>query len=379
MVWKIPLLPLIILVIIIVGTIIWLYFSKRKTGYTIQKAKREGKLDAKKGRPLLNQTEFPQYIKKLLDVAEEEISRLAQDWEEKDKKLKASFCNSKFEVENTKRKLQETKKAYNENKIRYEQARNKLEQLEHISSKTICWIVIIILMGMEFPFTSIIFNLFGEARFLTYIMAASVCIAIPLIAHFVGVFLKKGFQKHKYWIVGLFAIILLSLIGISYWRAEYLQISEIQNILHLKLSSSMAIFTFLMASIIIFVVAMLLSHSAHPRDPVTYRNIKWRFAEAFNNLKKSGASLRDIEVEYQRAVNKLELITSLREQSFDKQIDKIPEIRNRCETHIRAYTKINLRCRLKNEYPECLKRKPVFEPLPKSLSILDWDCKEDKQ
>jgi len=378
MVLKMPLLPLIVLIIII-GVIIWLYFSKRKTWYTIRRARREGKLDAKRGRPLLNQTEFPQYVKKLMDVAEEEISHLAQDWEEKDKKLKADYCKAKFEVENAERKLQEIEEVHNENKIRYEQARNKLDQLEHVSSLTICWIVIIILMGVEFPFTSIIFNLFGEARIMTYIMAASVCIVIPLIAHFVGVFLKEGFQKHKYKVVGLSVFVLLLFIGISYWRAEYLQVSEIQNILHLKLSSSMAILTFLMASVVVFVGAMLLSYSAHPRDPVTYRNIKRRFAEALSNLRKSEASLRHAEVKHQRAVNKLMFITSLRKQSFDKQVNKIPEIRNRCEAHIRAYIKMNLRFRPKGEYPECLKRKPVFEPLPESLVELDWDCEEDKQ
>lgn len=137
MVLKMPLLPLIVLIIII-GVIIWLYFSKRKTWYTIRRARREGKLDAKRGRPLLNQTEFPQYVKKLMDVAEEEISHLAQDWEEKDKKLKADYCKAKFEVENAERKLQEIEEVHNENKMKYEQARNKLDQLEHVSSLTIC-------------------------------------------------------------------------------------------------------------------------------------------------------------------------------------------------------------------------------------------------
>ena len=90
----------------------------------------------------------------------------------------------------------------------------------------------------------------------------------------------------------------------------------------------MAIFTFLMASIIIFVVAMLLSHSAHPRDPVTYRNIRQRFAEAFNTLTKSEKNLKALEEKYKDAVRRLNIITSLRKQSFDEYSNKILEKKN---------------------------------------------------
>lgn len=384
MVWKIPIAAFIIfIVIIIIGAILWLYLSKRKIRYSIQKARRQGKLDAKKGRPLLNQTEFPQYIKKLLDVAEEEISRLAQDWEEKDKKLKADFCNAKFEMEEAEKARNKAREDFKSIESEFKETRKGLDKLEHVfPEKKIYWMVFWFLVLGEFPLNAIVFNLFGEAKMLTYLMAAVICFILPWGAHLTGTFLKQGLFKDKVtttkFIIDI-VIVFGVLVGIAYLRTNFFEASEVQKILNIEMSIFVTSCIFFFINALIFAVAATTSYFAHPRDPVTYRNIKWRFTEAFNNLKKSGASLRNIEVEYQRAVNKLELITSLREQSFDKQINKIPEIKNSCEIHIRAYTGINLRYCPKNEYPKCLKRKPVFEPLPKSLSILDWDCKEDKQ
>src|SRR5207245_4684360 len=52
------------------------------------------------------------------------------------------------------------------------------------------WALIAFLAVGEFPLNTVVFRLFGEAEYLTYVMASTLAITIPLIGVFIGVHVR---------------------------------------------------------------------------------------------------------------------------------------------------------------------------------------------
>ncbi len=86
-------------------------------------------------------------------------------------------------------------------------------------------IYLILFLGIgEFPLNTIVFRLFGEAEYLTYIMASSLVITIPLLGLFIGVHLKQSIPPTPGKIaVGLMIPISVgaALIAVSMLRGTY--------------------------------------------------------------------------------------------------------------------------------------------------------------
>jgi hypothetical protein len=57
------------------------------------------------------------------------------------------------------------------------------------------WALILFLAVGEFPLNTVVFRLFGEAEYLTYVMASTLAIIIPLIGVFIGVHLRHSIPK----------------------------------------------------------------------------------------------------------------------------------------------------------------------------------------
>jgi hypothetical protein len=58
------------------------------------------------------------------------------------------------------------------------------------------WILIAFLAVGEFPLNTVVFRLFGEAEYMTYVMASTLAIIIPLIGVFIGVHLRHAIPRH---------------------------------------------------------------------------------------------------------------------------------------------------------------------------------------
>src|SRR5213595_2855067 len=57
------------------------------------------------------------------------------------------------------------------------------------------WALIIFLGIGEFPLNTVVFRLFGEAEYLTYVMASTLAIMIPLIGVFIGIHLRHSLPR----------------------------------------------------------------------------------------------------------------------------------------------------------------------------------------
>ena len=135
----------------------------------------------------------------------------------------------------------------------------RMSPLIHFKSKF--W-YLILLMGLGFaevPLNIQIFQKFGEAFFITIIMACSLGIAIPVLAHFTGVFVKQRKEKREYnWLallsVGLFFIFNF---GVSIFRAYVLaeHTGETANNLNIVI--------FVSLNLILFVIGVLAAYFRH--------------------------------------------------------------------------------------------------------------------
>jgi hypothetical protein len=57
------------------------------------------------------------------------------------------------------------------------------------------WALIIFLAVGEFPLNTVVFRLFGEAEYMTYVMASTLAIIIPLIGVFIGIHLRHSVPR----------------------------------------------------------------------------------------------------------------------------------------------------------------------------------------
>ncbi len=129
----------------------------------------------------------------------------------------------------------------------------------HFKSGFLYFLLLIGIGICEVPLNLQIFQKFGEAFFITVIMASSLAIAIPVLAHFTGVFIKQRKEKKEYsWFaVMCVAIFFIFNFGVSIFRAYVLaeHMGESANDLNI------VIFTCL--NLILFIIGVLAAYFRH--------------------------------------------------------------------------------------------------------------------
>ena len=93
--------------------------------------------------------------------------------------------------------------------------------LIHFKSKILYFLLLLGIGICEVPLNLQIFQKFGEAFFITIIMASSLAIAIPVLAHFTGVFVKQRKEKKEYLLFAIICVILFCIFnfGVSIFRS----------------------------------------------------------------------------------------------------------------------------------------------------------------
>lgn len=136
---------------------------------------------------------------------------------------------------------------------------NRTTPLIHFKSK-FWYIMLLLAIGIsEVPLNLQIFQKFGEAFIITIIMASSLAISIPVLAHFTGVFLKQRKEKKEYFGIAVFCILLFAIFnfGVSIFRAYVLAENVAQD------SDNLNIVIFTSLNLILFVIGVLASYFRH--------------------------------------------------------------------------------------------------------------------
>lgn len=190
----------------------------------------------------------------------------------------------------------------------------------------------------EVPMNSLAFAVFGESQLFTWIMALGVAVAIPWIAHAVGMLLKRG--SNPWWksAVSVGALLFLTVAGllaIGYVRVQYLgDLSDAGAVSGFSNSKFIGA-AFVGLNLVILAAATLCSYFAHDQDPklehlhrrTNQLNKKMRAIEAKHNkiLTKQQQRINRIHqqaqelVYYYRKVNYRERPDHTKPKSFENE------------------------------------------------------------
>lgn len=222
----------------------------------------------KKGKPYLDgpHLAYQTYQEKLDDLAEKgemhlerELDLLDEKRREEEDQIKRDFMHREQEIEEQDKILQREFVTAKQELEAVQDRTGRKSPLIHFKSKILYFLLLLGIGICEVPLNLQIFQKFGEAFFITIIMASSLAIAIPVLAHFTGVFVKQRKEKKEYLWFGLMCVVLFFIFnfGVSIFRAYVLAetMGEEANQLN------MVIFTCL--NLILFVIGVLAAYFSH--------------------------------------------------------------------------------------------------------------------
>ena len=189
----------------------------------------------------------------------------------------------------------------------------------------------------EIPMNSLAFSVFGESQIFTWIMAVGVAVAIPWIAHAIGILFKRWsdpWWKNGIAIGSLLLLTIGGLIAIGYVRVQYLGDLSTAGAVSGFGSSGFVGAAFVGLNLVILAAATLCSYFAHDKDPMLEH-----LHRRTNQLNKA---MRAKEAKYKK------LLTKKQQQ--------IHRIQQRTQEIIHYYRKINHRVRPDHEKPKSFDR-----------------------
>jgi len=189
----------------------------------------------------------------------------------------------------------------------------------------------------EIPMNSLAFSVFGESQIFTWIMALGVAVAIPWIAHAMGILIKRGsvpWWKNGIGVGALFLLTIGGLLAIGYVRVQYLGDLSSTGAVHSFGSSKIIGAAFVGLNLVILAAATLCSYFAHDKDPLLEH-----LHRKTNQINKA---MRTIEAKYNKIVAEQE--------------QKINRIHQQTQENIYYYRKINQRERPDHEKPKSFER-----------------------
>lgn len=357
--------------------------------YTERKVKRQGKKDGRNWKwkffpfekepkspiPPDDQTEYADYEILLKEAAENDMQKIATAWEAKDEKLKINFCKAKNELESAEKELPKEKQ---EELIAYNEYKKAQDELLNLSAPTLSpfwmyfWLFVI---GIgEFFLNSVVFQIFGQRMFETYLMALGLAVAIPILGHEFGKLLKQEKKRYKeYWIIVLIPIItLVVLFGLAILRAKFFEVAGIQEVLGLKISPTTGTLIFLFINIFLFFISAILSYAGSYPEHEEYKRRKKRYKYAWKNYKKESADVGKVQHRLVKAQKHYIKAKQKRKKVFEYFKGLLKEKKENYEHFVAVYRYQNISQRGKR--PPCFNNPILPVQFPESLQNLDETC-----
>jgi hypothetical protein len=333
--------------------------------------------EPKEPEPQATQKETALFELALKEAAENDIQLVAERWAELDTKLKGDYCTALAELRQAQgivpKEQREAQAAAAECKV----AEEKFFELPAPSLEprwAVFWLFII---GIgEFPLNSVVFQIFGQGRLETYLVAGGLCVTIPLFAHWFGRSLrqaaKNNTDKVLIAISPLFVLGLLGVIGVV--REKYFQAMEVQNLLGINLTPTQGTIVFILINIGIFFVAAVITYEGTSPDLPTYnsRKTRWRYAQKVlaresNRAGVASAHLRKAYTAYQSR-------RQIRQKQFERCAQRAKSIKELNDWFISVYRSANREARRTAGSPPCFRNSPQEAKLAEALLKMDWEC-----
>jgi len=293
--------------------------------YSKSEVRKNAITDAKNNIPGRDDPNFSQFEQECMAIANTEARQVMAKYE------------PKLEVLNGKHKP--LLKAYQRISNDYDAHTAKIQRSEpHVElSRGKYYVLMFLFVLGEVPMNSLAFSVFGESQIFTWIMALGVAVAIPWIAHAMGILIKRG--STPWWKngIGVATLLLLTvggLVAIGYVRVQYLGDLSSAGAAASFGSSKFVGLSFVGLNLVILAAATLCSYFAHDSDPLLQH-----LHRKTNQINKA---MRAIEAKHNKIVTEQE--------------QKINRIHQQTQENIYNYRKINQRERPDHEKPKSFER-----------------------
>jgi len=336
------------------------------------RASRNGKIDGAKGLPTDDQAEVSFYEQHLTSLAYHHIRKTTMEWIDKDRKLKQDFCESNQVLETLVGRIEDL-----------EDDQTKTEGVKKVWKDThdpphyisiAYWILFVFLAISEFPMNSVVFDILGEVKWLTYLLAAGLGVAIPLSAHYLGINLRRQKDpecRNPIMTAVILIIMLLLIFGIAYLREKYV-IGTIE-ILKIDFDPRMVTIVFISMNLLIFTVATVASYMEHIDVSDKQAKMKQQtervLGECEKLLKENSADLEKLSAEKDKIKKHIANLAVTREKTLEEYKHEAESWVSHFKWLMNIYRISNMRTRKAgNTPPACFSAKPTIE-----LGILDED------
>jgi len=293
--------------------------------YSKKEVQQNAIIDAKNNIPSRDDTNFSQFEQECMAMANNEARQEMAKYE------------PQLEILNGKHKP--LLKEYERISKDYEAHSKKIERSEpsvELSRGKYYVLMSLFVLG-EIPMNSLAFSVFGESQIFTWIMALGVAVAIPWIAHAVGILIKRGsvpWWKNGIGVAALLMLTVGGLLAIGYVRVQYLGDLNAAGATKSFGSSGIIGASFVGLNLVILAAATLCSYFAHDTDPLLEH-----LHRKTNQINKA---MRTIEAKHNKIVTEQE--------------QKINRIHQQTQENIYYYRKINQRERPDHEKPKSFEK-----------------------
>ncbi len=302
----------------------------------------EGERDGEKNIPEMGSYQPAQFEQALLARGEVAAQKKYERASIRIAKLQPVFENLKKHLEILKSRIDIIEKGYGARKK--ELGRDVAAPFPYMYH---VYLIVFLAVG-EFPLNTIVFRLFGEAEYLTYIMASTLAVTIPLLGLFIGVHIRQSIPRLAGNIViGLIIPISVgaALVSVSMMRNTYMSSQFAENAA--SAGGNYLAYALFALNMLVFCAAVVSSYVAHDPD------------EKLDNLRKG---LIFLDRRANSARRKLMRIATQINGEIKRAQSQVQQVRSRTTEYVALYRQANMRAR--NLLPPAtFRRDPVFPGL----------------
>jgi hypothetical protein len=294
--------------------------------YSKKEVRKNAIIDAKNNIPSIDDPNFSQFEQECMAMANNEARKIMTRFEPKLEILTGKHKPLLKQYERISQDYDEHAKEIGRTEPHVELTRGKY------------YILMTILILGEIPMNTIAFSVFRESQIFTWIMAIGVAVAIPWIAHAVGILLKRGSTpawKNYLVVSALLLLTIGGLVAIGYVRTEYLNdlVHSGEATASFGNSSIMGV-AFVGLNLVILAAAILCSYFAHDKDPL--------LEHQYRKTNKINKKMRAIEAKHNK-------IVTAQEQMINR-------IHQQTQENIYLYRKVNQRVRPDHTKPKSFEK-----------------------
>jgi tetrahydromethanopterin S-methyltransferase subunit G len=245
--------------------------------------RRRGRRDGRAGIPALNDPEPSEYEKQLVSRGAQHMTQVVAAYAPKIRKLQA-------QLEAMIERLKDLTSRFTDVMGRYNRRRQELgrDVIVHFVSKRAYRIIMVCIALGEFALNAQAFEVFQKPLFMTILMAASVGIGIPWLAHLCGIWIKQWPKPTLRTAIKL-AICVLGTVGgllaINTARIAHLEQAGLASASEARALQG----AFLGINLLVFLAATFLSYAAHEQDQ--------ELDNLYEKVKELGRKIKAVESE----------------------------------------------------------------------------------